>query len=661
MIFSSHPSNEKILFSCVVTPNRLLYRGGREGARVFWLLLSTMAIVLASFIVPSPALAAGSAVRSGYNGQCLDADLATISSKGTKVQLWDCNGQKQQQWSIRSDGTIGNGYNRRCLDADIGTIRDNGTKVQMWACNGEKQQQWSAFSDGTIRNGYNGRCLDADLTTIGHNGSKVQLWDCNDQKQQRWSVGDVSSTINFNDFANTAQLTLNGSARPGLALRLTDPQLGDNGAPGSAFISSQVNLRESFSTSFRFSLYDAGFFGPADGVAFVVQNTASGAAAIGEGGGGIGYGGLDHSVAVEFDDWTNLSDPAGDHIAITENGDTSNHIAFANPAFPLIDQPVTAWIDWAPESHTLTVFADTGDSKPDTPLLKERIDLTTLVGTSGWVGITSAYGLGTEVADLQYWKFDSASSETSLPPPPTAPSLAAGTPIIIREINAGGLEACTNGPAVTKKVDKKTVRLYLTAHHCFSGTDPDHPLHLPEQVLLQAGRTPVSDSIANCDQSGPLCFFRPDRQDVTAWRPNGPVVSNLVRISRNTYLPIVGGVSVGWKRPVDKGDDLCFFGATTAQSRDNVQCGPVQTVGKANNIVNNDGTVTIKACSLPGDSGSPAFVLTRGGVKIAGIVIGNTGEGLPQDKPKPCDSNSKTGILTLDKIKEELGVQLFTG
>lgn len=31
--------------------------------------------------------------------RCLDADLGTITTLVTKVQLWDCNGQPHQGWA----------------------------------------------------------------------------------------------------------------------------------------------------------------------------------------------------------------------------------------------------------------------------------------------------------------------------------------------------------------------------------------------------------------------------------------------------------------------------------------------------------------------------------------------------------------------------------
>ncbi|GAB7188471.1 hypothetical protein ATKI12_8302 [Kitasatospora sp. Ki12] len=126
--------------------------------------------------------------HSNYNGKCLDADLNTIGANGTKVQLWDCNGWTNQNWTIWTDGNIDyiqSNYSGRYLDADLNTIGANGTKVQLWDFNGWTNQRWNAASYGWV-NGYNGRVLDADLNTIGANGTKVQLWDSNSWSNQGW-------------------------------------------------------------------------------------------------------------------------------------------------------------------------------------------------------------------------------------------------------------------------------------------------------------------------------------------------------------------------------------------------------------------------------------------------------------------------------------------
>jgi len=131
--------------------------------------------------------------KSLKNGRCVDADLNTINVDPTRVQLWDCNNQAQQNWVVRSDGTIRSSKNGKCLDADVNNINTNGTRVQLWTCNGSRQQQWAITGGATgsshqLVNQISNRCVDADLNTIQNVGTKIQLWDCNGQPQQAWQT-----------------------------------------------------------------------------------------------------------------------------------------------------------------------------------------------------------------------------------------------------------------------------------------------------------------------------------------------------------------------------------------------------------------------------------------------------------------------------------------
>ena len=158
-------------------------------------LLAALSSALLTTVLAWPASAASSTGTfvwiSVKSGRCVDADLNTINGNGTKVQLWDCNNQAQQNWRSYTDGTIRSSKNGKCLDADLNTINGNGTKVQLWDCNGQPQQRWTITGSSTaathrVISQYNGRCIDADLNTINGNGTKVQLWDCNGQPQQDW-------------------------------------------------------------------------------------------------------------------------------------------------------------------------------------------------------------------------------------------------------------------------------------------------------------------------------------------------------------------------------------------------------------------------------------------------------------------------------------------
>jgi len=98
-------------------------------------------------------------------------------------------------------------------------------------------------------------------------------------------------------------ITQGGTALPtGTVVRLTD---GGGGEAASAWRTQQVPVTGAFSTSFV--LRDLPVNNFADGMAFVLQADPRGTAALGGGGGDIGYGGITPSVAVEFNIWDNNS------------------------------------------------------------------------------------------------------------------------------------------------------------------------------------------------------------------------------------------------------------------------------------------------------------------------------------------------------------------
>jgi hypothetical protein len=138
----------------------------------------------------------------------------------------------------------------------------------------------------------------------------------------------------FPDFSSPSntQLRLNGNATINgngsqTVLRLT------NGATmperSSAFFDIQQPLNQGFTTWFQFQLYNPTGNG-GDGFAFVIQNstntdttqgaTGSGLTALGSTQGGVGYSGINNSLAIEFDVHQDPWDPNSNHIAVQTCG-----------------------------------------------------------------------------------------------------------------------------------------------------------------------------------------------------------------------------------------------------------------------------------------------------------------------------------------------------
>ncbi|WP_173066753.1 non-reducing end alpha-L-arabinofuranosidase family hydrolase [Phytohabitans houttuyneae] len=135
---------------------------------------------------PNPPSGSG-AITGVQSNRCIDVPNAT-QTNGTRVQLYDCNGQTNQTWSYTSNRQL-RVYGGKCLDAN-GAATANGTAIIIWDCNGGTNQQWNVNSNGTISGVQSGRCLDVWGTA---NGQQIQLYDCHGQTNQQWRTNFTSS------------------------------------------------------------------------------------------------------------------------------------------------------------------------------------------------------------------------------------------------------------------------------------------------------------------------------------------------------------------------------------------------------------------------------------------------------------------------------------
>src|SRR6266702_1943986 len=117
------------------------------------------------------------------SAKCVD-DNNGSGTPGTKVQMWDCDGNTAaQNWTVNSNGTltIAGG----CMDI-TGAKSANGTLIELWTCNGGANQQWQAQS-GELVNPAAGKCLD-DPGSNTTNGTQLVLWTCNGGANQHWTL-----------------------------------------------------------------------------------------------------------------------------------------------------------------------------------------------------------------------------------------------------------------------------------------------------------------------------------------------------------------------------------------------------------------------------------------------------------------------------------------
>jgi hypothetical protein len=231
-------------------------------------------------------------------------------------------------------------------------------------------------------------------------------------------------------------------------LRLTQDLQGQAGS--AWFSAAQQVVKGGFSTTFQFQ-FTRGAHSPADGIAFVIQNSSQNA--LGQGGGSIGYadaggtcpapgaeggtvpcdigGGIPDSLAIEFDTYDNgfaTGDPDANHIAVqscgvglpnspahsSPNGDNFpsciiGSLASPSPIIMSDGHPHTVVISYTPPPScteckgTLTVNLDDHIVLTVAVTLENEINLST--GGKAWVGFTSATGAAFENHDILSWTF----------------------------------------------------------------------------------------------------------------------------------------------------------------------------------------------------------------------------------------------------------------
>ena len=135
-------------------------------------------------LLPPSGGGGGQQIVGNQSGRCVDVPGATTTN-GTQVQLWDCNGQANQRWTLTSSRQL-QVYGNKCLDAS-GRGTANGTPVIIWDCNGQNNQQWNVNSDGTVTSVQSGLCLDASAFGTA-NGTRIQLWQCLNGANQKWTL-----------------------------------------------------------------------------------------------------------------------------------------------------------------------------------------------------------------------------------------------------------------------------------------------------------------------------------------------------------------------------------------------------------------------------------------------------------------------------------------
>ena len=127
--------------------------------------------------------------------KCLDLRGGNTDN-GTPVELWDCNGLKNQNWVFAA------GSYKIQYAADTSMCIDNiggggqGNLLAIWKCTGGANQVWGY--DPKMQTIYlassqsNAKwCMDVPGGDT-KNGNQIEIWGCNGHSNQRWAIGGPS-------------------------------------------------------------------------------------------------------------------------------------------------------------------------------------------------------------------------------------------------------------------------------------------------------------------------------------------------------------------------------------------------------------------------------------------------------------------------------------
>jgi beta-glucanase (GH16 family) len=124
----------------------------------------------------------GNAIRSNFNGRCIDIPAANPVDSA-RLQMYDCNGTVAQKWTFNADGSVS--AMGKCMDARAAGT-SNGTPIQLYTCNGTGAQKFTLTGAGDLVNPQSNRCVDI-TDWNSNNGAQLQLWDCSGNSNQKWT------------------------------------------------------------------------------------------------------------------------------------------------------------------------------------------------------------------------------------------------------------------------------------------------------------------------------------------------------------------------------------------------------------------------------------------------------------------------------------------
>ena len=221
-------------------------------------------------------------------------------------------------------------------------------------------------------------------------------------------------------FSSAGDLVLGGDATVGVTSSSNDFDVlrlvssGSTDQLGTAYRATTVDAGTGFSTRFQFRIDGVTSGYGADGFTFALQSIPfmGSSPTAGDGGEGLGYGGVAHSIAVKFDTYQNSDthDPSHNYIGVALAGDmdNSNYSNGQKTVATNFDNGSvwSVWIDY--DGSMLSVYAVNSSSagKPSTPTLTYSFDAGSILGGVGaFVGFTAAGGSSWEETNILNWAF----------------------------------------------------------------------------------------------------------------------------------------------------------------------------------------------------------------------------------------------------------------
>ncbi len=223
-----------------------------------------------------------------------------------------------------------------------------------------------------------------------------------------FQIQEKKKTINFSDFSDISNLSLNGDTiQVDNFLRLVPSAVstGSNFSTGSVFLTNPISIDTDTSFNTQFEVQITNVNGGGDGFVFMLHNDAEMNRALGGTGNNLGYSGIAPSVAIQFDTFQNTVDfdPDNNHVGLNLDGSNISEVT-ATPEFDLSSSsPVNVWIDYDGRNNLLTVFLSLTSIKPVNPLLSTNVDLSNL-GRQAFVGFSGAASSGNAAnIDILKW------------------------------------------------------------------------------------------------------------------------------------------------------------------------------------------------------------------------------------------------------------------